>query len=464
MTDAPASAPLTPPDATASAAPVNRPKKPRIIRWWGIYLLLGFALLLVVVLPFIVNPWVISKIRTTLAANGWELTPESQLSFSLYGATLHGDQLVMRMIAKGQDGTQEQVATASRLHAEVAIFSSLTTNDVVIEELAIEGMSGNLRRGPDGRIATLPPPTPEEEKAGTDYSKIDWVKWYEKAMEKYKQRQDEQAKQKTSTPETSGEAPAKPLPPEGDPEWPKATKHQPTPKADRHVPRVIVRKLAISGTAVKLPDESAFEVTKFTVNGTNVALRQDVGETMVLDSAITTKAAGDITLALQRKADETGNLTLKAPAVPVEALAGPGVSGERLAPYGATGMANLAVDLNWTNWDLLGSITSTITGLKLTPTATDSKTQQVAQAVNALKGKPLAWPVKLGGTLLTPTVTDTGVEAVLKGGVLDAAKGIISEKAGEKATEQIDKQLNKNPEAKAAAEKAKGALNGLFPK
>ena len=460
MNDAPESAPVVPTAPVVPVAPVLTPKKPKIFRWWGIYLLLGFAVLFFVVLPFIVNPWVLGKIRTALAANGWELTPESQLSFSLYGATLHGDQLVVRMIEKGKDGSQEQVATASRLHAEVAIFSSLTTNDVVIQELAIEGMSGNLRRGPDGRIATLPPPTPEEEKSGTDYSKIDWVKWYEKAMEKYKQRQEEQAKQKTDAPSKPTEAPAQPLPPQSDPEWPKATKHQPTPKADRHVPRVIVRKLAISGTAVKLPDESAFEITKFTVNGTNVAMRQDVGETMILDSAITTKAAGDVTLALQRKADETGNLVIKAPAVPVEALAGPGVSGDRLAPYGATGLADLAIDLNWTNWDLLGSITSTITGLKLTPTASDSKTQQVAQAVNALKGKPIAWPVKLGGTLMTPKVTDTGVEAVLKGGVLDAAKGI----AGEKATEQLNKQLDKNPEAKAAADKAKGALNGLFNK
>ncbi len=437
-------------------------KKPRIFRWWGIYLLLGFVVLLFVVLPFIVNPWVVGKIRNTLAANGWELTPESQLSFSLYGARLHGDNLVLRMIAKRADGSQEQVATASRLHAEFAVFASLTTSDVVIHELAIEGMSGNLRRGPDGRIATLPPPSPEDDKPGTDYSKVDWVKWYEKAMEKYRERQAEQKKQAEQAkqpPSPDAPKPA-PLPPEEDPAWPKATKHQPTPKADRHLPRVVIRTLAVSGTAIKLPDESPFEVTKFSLNGTNVALRQDAGETMTLDSALTTRAAGDLSLALRRKADDSGSLLIKAPALPVEALAGPAISGDRLAPYGATGMADLNVDLTWIGWDLLGSLTSTVSGLKLTPVAPDAQTQQVAQAVNALKGKPLAWPVKFGGTLYAPTITDSGVAAVLKGGVLDAAKGLL----GDKATEQVDKQLEKHPEAKGAADKAKGALNGLLGK
>lgn len=462
MTDAPAPAPETAPSTPEAVAPVA-PKKVKVFRWWGIYLILGFLVLLFVVLPFIVNPWVLGKIRNGLAANGWELTPESQLSFSLYGATLHGDQLVVRMIAKGKDGTQEQVATATRLHAEVGVFASLTTSDVVITELAIEGMSGNLRRGPDGRIATLPPPTPDDEKSGTDYSKIDWVKWYEKGMEQYKKRKEaqEQAKQDSTKPDAPKPTPP---PPVDDTEWPKATKYQPTPKADRHVPRVVIRKLAVSGNAVKLPDESAFEVTKFTFNGTDVALRQDAGETMTLTGDVVTKSAGDVTLNLTRKPDETGNLVIKAPAVPVEALAGPAISGDRLAPYGASGVADLHIDLTWTGWDLLGSITSTVTGLKLAPTTSDAKTQQVAQAVNALKGKPIAWPVKLGGTLFAPTVTDTGVEAVLKGGVLDAAKGIVTDKATEKGTQELNKQLDKNPAAKDAADKAKGALNGLLGK
>ena len=465
MTDAvpeiPAPAPVE--GASAPATPPEAPKKRRLFRWWGIICLLVVAVLLLVVLPFVVQPWVLGKIRNGLAANGWELTPESQLSFSLYGATLHGEKLELRMIQKGADGSQAQVATADRLHAEFAVFESLTKSDVVIQELAVEGMTGNLRRGPDGRIQTLPPEKEDEKSGpGTDWSKVDWAGWYEKAMEKYRQRQaeQEQAKQQEPKPGEPAKQP-EPVPesarpaPEPDIEWPKASKVQPLPKAGRHVPRVVVRKLAISGKAVKLPDESPFEVAKFSITGDNVSLRQDAGETMDLKGQATTTGAGDITLDLLRKPDDTGSLKIAAPAVPVEALSHPAIAGASIGKYGASGVANVVIDNAWTGWDLTGLVQAKVTGLEMKPTAADSQTAQVATAVNAMKGKPIIWPVKLGGTLLAPKVTDSGVDDVLKGGVLDAAKGI----AGDKAKAEVDKQLDKNPKAKEAADK----LKGLFP-
>jgi hypothetical protein len=465
MNDVPAATPAPAPAPQPAAAKAQQ----RLIRWGGLLALLVIAILSLAVLPWVVEPWVLNKLRNGLAANGWELTPESRIGFNLYGARLHGEQLVMRMINKSADGTQAQVATADRLNAELALWESLTSSDAVIKELAIEGMTGNLRRGPDGRISSAPPEPDDRPGTHLDWSKVDWASWYQKAMEKYKQRQEEQKKQQQEKEEQAKKPPGeKPQPvpesqrprPQVDIDWPKATKIQPLPKADRHVPRVVVRTLKISGKALKLPDESAFEVTSFTVDGSNVALRQDLGETMTLVAKASTIAAGDIALDLRRNADDTGALKIAAPAVPVEALTSPAIAGDRLAKYGASGTANLTIDNAWTGWDLTGSVVSQVTNLALQPTVHDQQTLQVAQTVNALKGKPLSWPVKIGGTLFAPTITDTGVEAVLKGSALDAAKGLAQEKATEEASKQIDKQLEKNPQAKEAADK----LKNLFKK
>ena len=468
MSDIPAAIPETtvPPTPSPEPKPESKPKpKPKVIRWGGLVALLVVVVLSLFVLPWVVEPWVLGKLRNGLAANGWELTPESKVGFSLYGARLHGENLVLRMIEKGTDGSQAQVATADRLNAEIALMESLTSSDAVIRELAIEGMTGNLRRGPDGRISTVPPDPADKSGSGIDWGKVDWLSWYQKGMEKYKNRQEEQKKQQQQEEEAKKNPTAeKPKPvdeaqrptAQPDVEWPKASKIQPLPKGDRHVPRIVIRTLKISGKAIKLPDESAFEVTAFTVNGSNVAMRQDIGETMTLTAKATTTGAGDVSVDLLRKADDTGSLKIAAPAVPVQALASPSISGDRLTKYGATGMANLTIDNAWTGWDLNGSVLSQVTGLAMQPTDQDSQTLQVAQTVNALKGKPLAWPVKLGGTLFAPSITDSGVEAVLKGSAMDAAKGL----AVDKATEEATKQLDKNPQAKEAADK----LKGLFGK
>ena len=449
-------------------AAVPQPKKPGFIRWWGLIVFLILGVLGAAVLPFLVERWTLNKLRNGLAANGWELTPESKLSFSLYGGRLSGEALVMRMIQKSADGSQAQVATADRLNAELAVLDSLSAGDVIVRELAIEGMTGNLRRGPDGRITTIPPDPEEKPGAGIDWGKVDWVGWYEKGMDRYKKWSEEQKAQKEAE-EQAKKDPSKPVEkapesarpaPETDIDWPKAVRYQPLPKADRHIPRVVVRKLSITGKAIKLPDESPFEVASFDLKGTDVSLRQDHGETMKLTGLVTTTGAGNINLDLQRNPDDTGHLKLAAPAVPVAALSHPAIAGDALAKYGATGTANLTIDQAWKNWDLTGSVLAQVSGLAMQPAAADADTLRIATAVNALKGKQIAWPVTMGGTLFAPKVTDSGVEAVLKGSAVDAAKGIIKDKATEKASELLNQQGEKNPEVK----KATDALQGLFGK
>jgi hypothetical protein len=462
MTETTIAAPAAP-----EPAPAAPPRKPRLIRWWGLIILLALVVLFLVVLPFLVNPWVTGKVRNQLAARGWELTPESQIGFSLYGGRLHGDKLVLRMVKPGADGKQAEVGRIDRFNAEIALGESLTKSDFIIQELAAEGVTGSFRRGPDGRIATV---EPDEKSSGSgiDWKKVDWSGWYQKGMERFKQWQEDQRKAKQAEEEAKKDPTKKPEPvpesarpaPESDIDWPKATRIQPLPKGDRHIPRVVIRKLSVSGGAVQLPDETPFEVASFSLTGSNVAARQDIGETMVLKAKAVTQGAGDITLDLTRNADDTGELKLSAPAVPVAALAHPAIAGAQLAKYGATGNANLTIDNTWKGWDLTGTILAEVSGLTMKPTVNDQQTQQTALAINALKGKPIAWPVTLGGTLYAPTVTNSGLEAVLKGSAMDAAKSIAEDKAKAEAQKLIDKQAEKNPEVK----KASDALKGLFGK
>jgi hypothetical protein len=225
---------------------------------------------------------------------------------------------------------------------------------------------------------------------------------------------------------------------------------------------VLIRKLSINGSQFGLPNATVFDVTAFSVKGTNVALDLLPGEIMTLAGHAETTGSGPMDVNLERKGGESGVLALKADKLPVEALASHAVAGDTLAPYGTKGVAKLDLTLGWTGWELAGTVESILTGLSLTPDKeAGDRARQVASAVNALKGRPIRWPVKLGGTLYAPTITDTGVETVLKEGAYDAAKGAAMDKAAEEAGKLLDQQGEKNPEVKKATDAAKGLLKGL---
>ncbi len=475
MSDQPAPAPA--PDA----APAAEPKpKPRLIRWKGLIALLIIVILFALVLPWVVERQAKGMITQALLARGWELTPDSTLQINLYRASIHGENLGLRLAKADAGGKQEQVFHCDRLHAGLAMLESLSKRDLIVDELALEGASGNLRRGPDGRPPVVA--TPEDTTGtggGTDWKKVDWKSYYEKAMEYLKKRQAEKQQQEEQAKQRKPGDPipeAEKLPPKIDPDWPQAKRYQPSPVGERHIPRVVVRKLAISGKGIQMPDDGPFDVASFTVNGTNLSARQDIGETMTLNGTFITTAAGDVSLDWVRDANDGGKLAVKAPSLPLEALNDPAVAGEGLNRYGLKGTANLDIPLSWQGWDLTGTINATIKNLELHPQDPDPKTKQVAQVIERLKGRDLPWKATVGGTLLKPTLTDTGVEgfiAAMKDAVIDQAKAEAIKRGTEEAQKQLDKQLEKNPVLKEKKEqleqdpnvqKAKEGLKGLFGK
>lgn len=438
----------TSPDAPAPAAEPTAPAKaPGVLRKSAVIFLVLFAVVGVALFPLVVEPWIVSKVKSTLAGQGLELAPDSELSVSLFGGAVTGANLKVRETGKPAD-----VFTITTLNADVALMDSISSGDVVLDHLVIDGLSGSLRRGPDGNIPMIPPEEPGKP--------TDWLALGKKALEWYRKYgpQDEGAPGepgKEPTPTTPEErVPAQPKPTF---DWPDAQRYEPQPQPGKPWPRVLIRNLSLTGTSMGLPDESPFDITGFSLTGTNVALRLKGDEVMDLKGDVKTKGSGPLALTINRQGGKTGTMKLSAAQVPIEALSSKAISGDTLTPYNAKGLADLALDTQWTGWKQTSAVTSTLSKMSMQPDKdAGDVARQFATAVNAFDGKPITWTPRLGGTLFAPVFTDNGL-ASLKGSAVDAAK----DKALEEGKKQLDQQLDKNPELKNATDKAKDLFKGL---
>jgi len=441
----------------AVPAPVEADPKPKkkagLIRWWGFLLIFALVIATFVALPIFANSFVRAKITNGLASQGWELTPETDLDVSVFGARVTLTNVHLRAIGQTQD-----MLTMTRANAHLNVIDSILFGDIIIQELAAEGMQGTLRRGPDGRIPGEPPTAD-----GSSGPPTDWKKYYEQIAERAKKWAEERKLKKQQEGEQKpGDKPAPPPVQESEPdfEWPKATRYKPTPHADRRVPRVVIRVLKVSGTGFALPDDTPFDVKTFMIDGTNICARQDLNETMTLTGNAATAGAGQATFDFTRRGDETGALKLNVPAVPLASLRHPALAGEDIAKYGATGTASVEYASTWKDDDHLGHLSAMITGLALAPTAAaGGDVQKAAQIVNALKGKPVTWPMVLGGKIYAPTITDYGVDDLMKNALsVDAVKEAAREAAMDKATEELNKRAEKDPNVKKGVDAFKGLL------
>lgn len=439
----------TSPDAAVPVVdPAAPAKAPSVIRKSAVIALIIMALIGVLIFPLVVEPWIVGKVKTTLASQGMELAEDSELSVSMFGGAVTGKDLKIR-----ETGKPATIFTTTTLNADVALIDSLTSGDVVIDSLVIEGLSGSLRRT-DGHIPGMPP---EEPGKPTDWLGLgkQLLEWYKKYVPQDEAGTEPTEPGKEPEPTTPGEkVPAQPKPAF---DWPDATRYEPQPQPGKPWPRVLIRNLSITGTSMGLPDESPFDITSFTVTGTNVAMRLKSDEVMDLKSDLTTKGSGPMALVINRQGGKTGTMQLNAKQVPIEALSSKEISGDALSPYGAKGLADLLIDTQWTGWKQTSAVTSTLSKMSMQPDKdAGDVARQFASAVNAFDGKPVTWAPKLGGTLLAPVFTDTGMDS-LKASAIGAAK----DKAIEEGAKQLDKQLEKNPELKGATDKAKDLFKGL---
>ena len=450
---------VTPPVTATEATP---PRKPAIIRKSALIILAVVVLAFVLSFPFVIEPWVVNQAKAALTAQGLELAPESKLSVSIFGLKVSGTDLKLREI-----GDPTEVFSATELTADIALMDSIGSGDVVLDRLAIDGLTGDLRRR-NGRVPILSPKDGDKDAKPTD-----WLKLGEQLMEWYRKYAGTDEDKPADKPgDKPGDKPAdkpgdKPAP-EIPTDWPQAKVYRPAPTPG-HLPRVLIRELSISGKALGLPDDSPFDVTAFTLKGTNVALRLHADEVMNLKADVTTKGSGPLDLALNRQGGKTGKLTLNAKGVPVEALNSKAISNGALDAYGPKGLADLAISSDWTGWDLTSAIQGSLSKLSLQPTKeSGAVVRELADVVNQLDGRPLTWLPKLGGKLYAPVFTDTGLTS-LRDSAAKAGAAVAVDKAKDKAiqegTKLLDKQLEKNPELKKATEgatdKAKDLLKGF---
>jgi len=421
-------------------------KKPALLRKSAIILFLVLIVLLILAFPLVIEPWIVSKAKATLAAQGYQVDKDSDIDLSVFGGKLSAENL---KISQEYKGKTEEVFSAKTFTADVALIDSLLSFDLIVDHLVIDEMTANLRRRSDGTVPVIPPP---EDGEGTDWSKVDWMKYYEKWKQWREKKEEEQKKDPSKKPEPEKEQA---------PDWKDATVYKPAPTATQTKShRVLIRNLKINGKNLGLPDETAFDLASFDITGTNVTLTQDDQEDMKLTAKLITKGAGPIDIDLNRAPGANGSLNIKADKLPVEALANEKIAGDSVAQYGATGFDQLNLTTSWKGEDLTGELNHLLTKLKLNPTSgAGSEAKQAAQIVNGMDGKPIVWAMKIGGSPLAPTITDSGVGDLVKANAAGAVKGAVKQKATEEAGKLLDKEGGKNPATKKATDLLKGLGN-----
>jgi hypothetical protein len=433
-------------DTSQPTALAKAIKPPSILRKSAIILLLLVVVVFIAAFPLVIEPWLISSFKDALKARGMELAPQSKLGISVFGGRLSGSDIV---ITENRDGETRTVLSAKSLDGDIAMLDSLKSFDLIVDSLIATGATADLSRRKDGSVPVITP----EDGGGIDWSKVDWYDYYKKISDYYKKRKEKEEEEKKNPPQEKPEPKAKPSK-----DWPKGTAYAPAPKPGERGPRVLIRTLKIEGEKLGLPDKTAFDVTKFTIDGSNVAVVQLPEEKMTLKAHLDTAGAGPIEVDLDRDPGQAGKLTAKAPELPAEVLTDKAIAGDRLAKYGAKGQVDVNFSGSWEGWNLIGALDNTVKNFSLNPSSdAGSEAQQAAQVIKQLGGKPIVWPIKIGGQLYAPTITDTGVDNLLK-----ANKGALKDAATERATEEgkklLEKQGEKNPELK---KKADDLLKGL---
>jgi len=463
MTDPLPPAPAAPP-ADASTIPAQAPapaKRPGLFRPSGIILLLLLLVIAVAAVPLLVEPWIVGQVRSQLAARNLAINDDCDVSVSLFGGRVQA-----RNVRLTETGQAQPVLVAEELDADLAVSDTLKSGDLIIDALVARGVSGSFRRRADGSVPLSPPGEP-----GTDWSKVDWTGYAQKVLDYLKQRRDLQEIERKKQEEEAKKPPEQrtpptPPPPTKDPSgrWPKAVVYQPRPVLGGQPARLLIRRLDVSGTSLGLPDETAFDIARFALTGSDVAISQSPTETMTLRATVTTKGGGDYGIDLLRAPGEDGTLTIAAKQVPLQLLADPRIGGSQLAQYRPSGLGTLDLKASWTGDALAGTLASLLKDFALDPQpGAPREASEVARVANDLKGQEIAGPaIDLGGTLWAPAIAKVHVGEFLK----DAATGAAKARALSEAQKQADKLLDKNPALKQATEqpalkKGLDALKGL---
>lgn len=235
--------------------------------------------------------------------------------------------------------------------------------------------------------------------------------------------------------------------------------------------QVMIRALTIDGQQLGMPDEGPFDITAFALTGSNLGWGRRNHERLELSGTAETRGVGKLTFQIGSGRGQRAVFSISAAAFPLASL--PALGGERFARYGARGNAELAIAFDWDDQALVGSVATTVVGLRFAPNPPQTALAQADKLLAKLGNRPVHWNLQIGGKPGAPEITDDGIDALVKGDLADAAKDILKQEAADQAEKLIDKHADKLldqvgdklPGGKDANEKnkqkAKDLLKGL---
>ncbi len=454
------------PQADAQTAQKNgakAQKRPGLVRKAGVIVLLALGLGIWLGVELVLEGYLADRIRAMLDAGNLVLAEETTVTVSVWTSRVEVAGLRLDEV---HDDQRRTVFAADAAVADLGLWESLTSFDLVVDELTLAGARASARRYPDGSLPELiQPPLPADRDPPPD---IDWVTLYETWEPRLRRLQEwmDDGEQQASP---EAEPPARP-----DPNWDEAVRYQPFPGDYRRtIPRLLIRKLHVDGTDLDLPDQvgsgdaSPFDVGSFTISGRMVTPFLDPGEETGLGASLTTAGAGSVELGEYRRTRDDGSLRLTWKPIPLALLAAPEVSGHRLVDYGLTGEADLDLDATWQDGDLAGTVRIALRDPRLDPTAeADAAVHEVAAAVERLRGiqerlRPgealvLPWHLELAGKTWAPLIVNMDA-----GGLLEAVRDHLAVMAREATAAGKDKLAEEAGEAvKKTGEAVKDVLSG----
>jgi len=425
--------------ASADTPEEPTPKRPGKFRWWTVIAVPVIALGSGLVLWIGGDHMLTSAIRDSIRDRGLELGEQTRLEAQFLGGKVALTDA--ELIAHSDEETRVMLRSP-RAAVDLAIWDTITSGDVIVEELSMRDAVIDLRRFPDGSIPgpeATPEEVPPDAEEQDEAPPRDWVESYERVRKWYDRAQDW-----TTDDEAEDAEPEQPVQPaEG---WDQAKRFYPTPEPGDPLPlpRVLIRSLDLGGKQLRLPDatgedaEAPLDLAEFALRGSDVSLRPVAGESMNLAFDFTTRGAGDGSIALVR-ALEAGSLQGGWDAIPLPVVAAEEVAGARIAKWRPRGTAVLAIDAEWQGEVLDGTIVVDLEDLELHPrddageeahelAKTLAELSSLHQEVAGEEPFVLRWQLELGGSPQKPEIENLGPESMLLA-IQQQARELVERKA-----------------------------------
>lgn len=433
----PAGNAATPPDETGTATEqeaekeaeeATAVKRPGVIRWGGVVLLMVVVVVGWALFELLLEPMLAARLRQAIQHENMALSQETAIDIDLFAtrASLREAEL-----QEWHEQASHTVIAAKEATVDIGLMASLADRDLVFDRLALTGASFSARRFPDGTLPDflqppeeeLPPDVEvEDQEPPTDWVAIykRWKPWLDRAR-RYMSRGDDD--------EDQAEQPFQ-FDPRRD-----SVRYEPyAGPYKRRIPRLLIRQLALDGERIELPDRQAatgaaaapgpLDIGAWKLQGSMVTPILDPGERTELQGRFTTRDAGAIVLERFWRESGRGEVTIDWDGVDLAQLASATVAGEEVAAYNLSGATRIAVDAAWTDGVLDGAIVVTMRDPRMNPAdgagSTARKAAELLERLHRLQQQidpdrplELVWTIELGGAPWAPMAKGLGLEGLV---------------------------------------------------